>query len=184
VQAPTIDTERLRLRALTPDDVDNLAALYADPDVMRYVGNGQPLPRERAEFSVDRAVNYWWKEHNFGPWVIELRDTGEFVGRCTIQTLQDGPEVEVGYILAKPHWGKGYATEATRALLAYGFDTAGLNRIVAITYPENTPSQHVLEKAGLKFEKMAHYLDTEVCYFAITREMYEDANQPPQNLSG
>jgi ribosomal-protein-alanine N-acetyltransferase len=177
VEAPAIETERLRLRALTPDDLDDLAALYADPDVMRYVGNGQPATRDRAEAAIQRSRDYW-DQHPFGPWLIELKDTGEFVGRCALVYLQELPEVEVGYILAKPHWGKGYATEVTKALLAYGFDTVGLDRIVAITYPENTPSQHVLEKAGLKYEKMAHLMDTDVCYFVITREMYENANQP------
>ena len=98
--------------------------------------------------------------------------SGAFVGFCGLKYLDNTSEIEVGYRLAKKFWGKGFATEAARASLHYGFETLGLDRIVAVVQPENAASCRVIEKIGLRYEKDARFYDTDVRYFAITREEY------------
>ncbi|MDQ6694564.1 MAG: GNAT family N-acetyltransferase, partial [Chloroflexota bacterium] len=88
-------------------------------------------------------------------------------------------EIEVAYLLDKPYWGQGLATEAARAALSYAFDTLQLDRIVAVTRPENKGSKHVLDKIGLKFERHAHYYKLDCSYYSISRERYYDANSKP-----
>jgi RimJ/RimL family protein N-acetyltransferase len=165
---PVIETMRLRLRGFTDDDLDALADIYADPDVMLYMPGGKPVPRERVAASIGRMIGYW-QEHGFGLWAVEEKESGEsrLIGRCGLVHLDNTPEIEVGYLFAKDYWGKGYATEAARAALDYGFTQLGLDWIVAITRPENVASQHVLEKIGMRFERDARYYDMDVRYFSI-----------------
>jgi len=98
--------------------------------------------------------------------------SGDFVGFCGLKYLDTSSEIEVGYRLAKKFWRRGLATEAARASLRYGFETLGLDRIVAVVQPENAASCRVIEKTGLRYEKDARFYDTDVKYFAITREEY------------
>jgi ribosomal-protein-alanine N-acetyltransferase len=89
-----------------------------------------------------------------------------------LQPLEDSGETEVGYGFDKPFWGQGYATEAAAAWLRYGFETAGLARIVAVAIPENTASRHVMEKLGMKYERDATHYGHECAFYAITREEF------------
>src|SRR5881394_2500710 len=145
----TIETQRLRLRMFEPADVDNLAALFADPDVMRYVGNGLPAARSEAERALTSILNHW-QQHGFGRWLVEDKVTREFVGYGGLRSLFGTPEVV--YHLAKCHWGKGYATELARASLDFGFNQRHFERIVAIAKPLNAASIHVMKKIGMRFE--------------------------------
>jgi ribosomal-protein-alanine N-acetyltransferase len=168
---PAIETRRLRLRGFTKDDLDALAAIYADPDVMRYMPGAKPVPRERVAASLGRMIAYW-QEHGFGLWAVEDKESGRLIGRCSLVHLDSTPEIEVGYLFAADGWGKGYPTEAARAALDYGFTELDLDRIVAITRPENLASQHVLEKIGMCFERNACYYDMDVRYFSIPKATY------------
>ena len=170
-EPPVIETTRLRLRGFTEYDLDALAEIYADPDVMRFMPGGKPVPRERVAASIARMINYW-REHDFGLWAVEEKESGRLVGRAGLVHLDNTPEIEVGYLFAKDRWGKGYATEAARAALDFGFTELGLARIVAITEPENIASQRVLEKLGMRFERNARYYDLDVLYFSIPRGRY------------
>ena len=143
-----LETERLIIRDWTLEDAEAAFSVYGDPEVMLYVGSGKPYPdretmRARLEVLIERDRN-----RNLGLWALELKGGGEVVGGAVLNHLPDGTEVEVGYHLAKKHWGKGYATEATKALLDHGW-SIGLTKIVGVTYPENVASQQVLRKAGL-----------------------------------
>ena len=105
---PVFETRRLRLRGFTNDDLDALAAIYADPDVMRYMPGGKPVPRERVAASLRRMIDHW-QEHGFGLWAVEDKESGRLIGRCGLVHLDNTPEVEVGYLFAADCWGKAYA---------------------------------------------------------------------------
>lgn len=166
-----IETERLRLRMLRDSDLDDLAGLFADPDVMRYVGNGQPTDRAEAQKALTSIIAHW-NRHGFGRWAIEDKETKEFVGYGGLRSLFGTPEVV--YHFATRHWGKGLATEMARASLNFGFNVKGFDRIVAIAKPGNTASVHVMEKIGMHFEKRTSYYDIEVVEYAISREQFSE----------
>jgi RimJ/RimL family protein N-acetyltransferase len=166
-----IETERLRLRMLRDSDVDNLAALFADPDVMRYVGNGKPTDRVEAEKTLASIIAHW-DRHGFGRWAIEEKGSGEFVGYGGLRSLLGTPEVV--YHFAKRHWRKGFATETARASLRFGFNEKGFDRIVAIAKPENAASIHVMEKVGMHFEQQTSYYDIKVVQYEISAAEFSD----------
>ncbi|HEX8220721.1 MAG TPA: GNAT family N-acetyltransferase [Chloroflexia bacterium] len=174
-----IETERLRLRVFRPDDLDALAAFYADPETMKWMRTGQPVPREQVERAIPRYIEVF-KENGFGLFAVELKESGTLIGQCGIIYLDNTPEVEVGYLFGQPYWGQGYATEAAAASRDFGFNVVGLSRLVGITRPENVPSQRVLQKIGLRYEKDAVYYNMECKYFSLDRDGYEQLRQGEQ----
>jgi len=166
---PSIETDRLLLRPICADDLDNLAALFRDPDVVKYVGDGKPADRAEAQRALESIIRHW-QTHGFGRWAIVDKHTGEFLGFGGLRSLFGTPELV--YHLAKAHWGKGYATEVGRAALRFGFEERGYVRIVAITKPPNTASIHVMNKLGMRFEKNARYYDLDVSQYTIAREEF------------
>jgi ribosomal-protein-alanine N-acetyltransferase len=155
---------------LRDSDLDDLAALFADPDVMRYVGNGQPTDRAEAQKALTSIIAHW-DRHGFGRWAIEYKENKEFVGYGGLRSLFGTPEVV--YHFARRHWGKGFATEMARAALNFGFNVKGFDRIVAIAKPGNAASIHVMDKIGMHFEKQTSYYDIEVVEYAITSEEFK-----------
>ena len=167
---PAIETDRLLLRMFGPEDLDELARLFSDPDVMRYVGEGQPVNREEADKALQSIIKHW-QTHGFGRWAAVDKQTREFVGFGGLRSLFGTPEVV--YHLAPAHWGKGLATELGRASLRFGFEDRQFDRIVAIAKPLNTASVHVMEKLGMHFEKDARYYDIDVVEYAINRAEFQ-----------
>jgi ribosomal-protein-alanine N-acetyltransferase len=174
---PIVETARLRLRPFTPADIAALAPIYGDPDVMRYMRTGNPAPRERVQFVIDYYIRYW-QEHPFGLWAVERRDNCAVIGQCGLFHLDNTPEVEVAYLLAKAAWGRGFATEAAAAGLRYGFETADLDRIVAVVRPQNIASQRVLAKIGLHYERDARYYELDVRYYGLNRADWQPSLAP------
>ena len=167
--SPIIETERLRLRMFGADDLDNLAAMLADPKVMRYVEDGQPKDRDVAEKALNSIIAHW-ERHGIGRWAVEEKSTGQFIGFGGLRSLHGTPEVV--YHMAPAYWGKGYATELGRASLHFGFNDRGFDRIVAIAKPDNAASIHVMEKLGMKFQQRTSYYDLEVVEYAITADEF------------
>jgi RimJ/RimL family protein N-acetyltransferase len=148
-----LETERLVLRRLTPDDLDGLAALYADADVMRFY----PSVRTREE----TARNLQWILEQYaahpgtGLWGAVSKSDNRLVGRCGLiwQTVGERGEneLEVGYMLHKAEWGHGYATEAARAIRDYAFRAfPDLPRVISLIRPENRSSERVAERNGMR----------------------------------
>lgn len=164
-----IDTPRLLIRLPREDDAPAYFDMHSDPDVTRWLGG--PMPRsveEEAERIARRRAMH--EELGFSMWAVEERDTSEVVGVSGLFRVENiGPEVEVAYHFRKDRWGRGYATEAARACLAYGFETIGLQRIVGLVAPENVASARVLEKCGLTREGRAHHYDMDLIKYAIER---------------
>jgi RimJ/RimL family protein N-acetyltransferase len=137
---------------MTPDDLDNMAALLGDPQVMRHY----PQPKSREEALAWIAWNQrLYREHGFGLWLLTLRATGEFVGDCglTPQPVDGADELEVGYHIRAALQGRGLATEAAAACRDYARDVLGVDRLIAIIAQANRPSQRVAEKLGLALER-------------------------------
>jgi len=147
-----LETDRLLLRAWQDDDLGPFAAMCADPDVMRYFP--EPLTREKSEQLILRAMEKQ-ETDGFCMAPVEVRKTGEFLGFVGLNVptyaapLPFEPCVEIGWRLGTSSWGQGYASEAARAWLRFGFETIGLDEIVAFTIPANRPSQKVMERIGM-----------------------------------
>ncbi len=151
-----LETERLALRRFDEADVDNLFDLDSDPDVMRYINGGKPTPREVVrDETLPRFLCYYERFRGFGFWAAIEKATGEFLGWFHFRPPEgSGPdEAELGYRLRKSAWGKGYATEGSRALIRKGFTDLGVLRVVASTMTVNVASRRVMEKAGLTLER-------------------------------
>jgi len=147
-----LETRRLVLRRFTMADADNLVSLDADPDVMRFVTGGVPTSRGEIETEVLPAfLDYYQRYEGFGFWAAVEKTTGEFVGWFHFRPRPGAVpgEVELGYRLRKSAWGKGYATEGSRALICQGFTEFGVQRVAAEAMAVNTASRRVMEKAGL-----------------------------------
>jgi RimJ/RimL family protein N-acetyltransferase len=147
-----LETQRLLLRRFSMADADNLVSLDADPDVMRFVNGGIPTCRDEIEHEVLPAfLGYYERYEGYGFWAVIEKATGEFAGWFHFRPGQAAApgEVELGYRLRKPAWGRGYATEGSRALIAVGFTTFGVRRVTAEAMAANTASRRVMEKSGL-----------------------------------
>jgi RimJ/RimL family protein N-acetyltransferase len=144
-----LTTRRLALRRFTQNDFDFLHGLHTDPLVARWVGGVRTREEVRKILDV-RILQYYEDNPGLGIWLTTERATGQAVGLHLINNIQGETDIQVGYILSRDHWSKGYATEMCRALLRYAYADRKLPCVVAITNLENTPSQHVLQKCGLK----------------------------------
>jgi RimJ/RimL family protein N-acetyltransferase len=148
-----IRTARLLLRRWTDDDVAPFARMSADPRVMEYFP--ALLSREESEASV-RRIRARFDEHGFGLWAVEIPGEAPFIGFTGLMPprfeAHFTPAIEIGWRLAFEHWGRGYATEAARAALAFGFDSLGLGEIVSFTAPSNLRSRRVMEKLGMQHD--------------------------------
>lgn len=146
-----LDTQRLVIRSFTAQDVPAYAALVADPEVMTSLGDGQPLEAASASSYVQQCISNE-QRLGFARYALALQRTNTFIGFCGYAVIND--DVDLGYRLAREHWGHGYALEAAQAVIAYGFDTLGLDAIVATAYTANRRSIRVIEQLGFAFERL------------------------------
>lgn len=152
ITTPELTTQRLLLRGWHDSDRAPYALINADPDVMRHFP--ATLTSEQSDQMVDRIIAAW-EANSFGLWAVERMDSGEFIGFVGLAApswpADFTPCVEVGWRLAKAHWGQGFAPEAARAVLAFGFDRVELpnDEIVSFATQQNAKSQRVMEKIGL-----------------------------------
>lgn len=149
---PELETERLLLRGLEPGDLDAYAAMYADPDVMRFIEGGHPLDRVGAWRSMALHMGHW-QLRGYGQWALIERASRRFVGRAGLWQPEGWPGLEVGWILARPYWGHGYATEAGRAAVGHAFGVVGAEQVISLIRPENTASIRVAERLGGRHER-------------------------------
>jgi RimJ/RimL family protein N-acetyltransferase len=144
-----LKTDRLLLRQWQDDDLDPWAIMNADPEVREFFP--ELLTREQAAGSLEHFRTEL-DERGWGWWAVEVSETGAFIGMAGLDPVDEGVPfhgVEAGWRLARPAWGHGYATEAARAVLAYGFETLGLPEILAITAAGNTRSRAVMRRLGM-----------------------------------
>lgn len=149
-----LETERLALRHLVPDDLDALFALYSDEELRRYFPDGT-LSYDETRAELEWFCNGHPEHPELGLWATIHKASGRFIGRCGLLpwTLDGRPEVEVAYLLDKAYWGQGLATEAASAIAAYGFETLGLTRLICLIHPENRASMQVARRIGMELER-------------------------------
>ena len=141
-----IRTERLVLRQWRLSDREPFAALNADPEVMEHFPG--PMTREETDAFVDR-IEAHWRDRGFGLWAVEVPDEAGLIGFTGLAVHPFMPTPEIGWRLAREVWGRGFATEAARAVLADGFERVGLNEVVSFTIPANVRSTRVMERLGM-----------------------------------
>ena len=168
---PTVTTDRLILRPFTEHDAEELHCILTEEDVLRYFPTTDPPPLERVQKFIAAQLEHWDK-HGFGWWAVEPKSEGVIIGWNGLQYLTETEEIEIGFLLSKPNWGKGLATEGAREGLKFGFETLELERIVGIVHPENIASQGVLGKLGLTFNNEAEYFGMRVYRYVIDVSVY------------
>ena len=169
-----LETARLRMRPFTWDDFEAEAALYADPEVTRYLPRG-PVPPDGVWERTQRVLTHFiahWSDHGFGVWALIDRASGLLIGHCGLQHLPGDGGVEVLYLVVRARWGTGVATEAAGAALEHGFGRLGLDRIVAVIVPENVASRRVLEKLGMRREGAVDVYGLHAERYALSKDAF------------
>ncbi len=155
-----LETERLELRSATPEDAPNLVSLFSSPEVLRYLPPIPPFTLEQASQAIARRMKME-AELGYAPLIILTKDNRRFIGSGGVVPVKDAPDVEIAYHFLPSAWGKGYATEAAAAILAFGFEGVRLKEIIGLTFPDNVASWRVLEKVGMRYVGTATYYGIE-----------------------
>ncbi|MGH9551709.1 MAG: GNAT family N-acetyltransferase [Terriglobales bacterium] len=172
-----IETERLILRPFTEEDLPSLAALYADPVVMRYYPQTYNVDETQERLNITLEA---YKSVGYHLLATILKAENKFIGRCGIvrQTVESEQLPEIGYMLDKDYWGKGYATEAARALRDFGFTNFDFGALYSLIRPINTPSQAVAGRMGMTLAKVVSYGGYEHNLNCITRDRWKQLRPP------
>jgi [ribosomal protein S5]-alanine N-acetyltransferase len=171
---PTIETPRLTLRAFAQDDFEAyFERILSVRAVMRFLsGSGEPRSREESMLSFAR-ISATDRDPRDRVWAVVERASGELAGHAILQRLDKSDLIEVGYALGERWWGAGIATEASKAVVDYGFASTTLELIVGVARPENAASRRVLEKTGLTYAGMRHYYQLDLAYYELTKADHE-----------
>lgn len=161
-----LKSERLSFKPIAVLKFEELRMLDADPDVMKYTSNGKARTEAESKVWMQKILNHH-KTHGFGMMPFYLTHSETFVGVAGVKYLENTKLPELGYRLTKKHWGYGYGTEISRLLIKYARNTLKFDKLVAVTRPENLPSQRILIKCGFQFKRMDFFYKTEVNYFEL-----------------
>jgi RimJ/RimL family protein N-acetyltransferase len=164
----TLETDRLILRMFREEDFEAYAKICADPDVMRYLGEGKPLTHSEAWRQMAMILGHW-RLRGYGFWAVEERATGDLIGRIGHFNPEGWPGFELGWVLGKPYWGRGYATEGARRALQYAFTEMGRDHVITLIYPPNAASIRVAERIGETLESQTQLFGHEVLVYGIHR---------------
>jgi [ribosomal protein S5]-alanine N-acetyltransferase len=149
-----LETKRLIVRRLTVDDAPFILELLNEPAFLRFIGDrGVRSEADAVKYITDVPLASYAK-HGFGMFRVELKETGEVLGLCGLLQRDSLDAVDIGFAFLQRYWGKGYAYESASAMMDYARKVVGLTRLVAITAPDNESSRRVLEKIGLRFDRM------------------------------
>jgi RimJ/RimL family protein N-acetyltransferase len=171
IQIPTLTTDRLTLRPFRDDDLDAYAQMCADPEVMRYIGEGKTMSRAETWRLIAFYVGHW-QLRGFGLWALEERASGRFVGEAGLQQPEGWPGFELGWTLARTSWGKGYATEAAREALRYAFEVLDRDHVISLIHPANHPSIRLAERLGERLEGEVEFSGARTLIYGIHRRVW------------
>lgn len=149
-----IETQRLVLRRLGTDDAEFILDLLNQPSFLRYIGDKEVRNNEDAIRYIQTGPMASYERFGFGLYLVELKETGVSIGICGLLKRDSLPDVDIGFAFLPSYWSRGYALESAAAVMTYGREARGLRRIVAITSPDNDASIRLLEKIGLRFERL------------------------------
>jgi len=165
------ETERLIIRKFNFADLDKLIELRSDEEVIRYLG-GRRL--QNAEAIEKRMCFYLdcYEKYGYGMSAMIWKETGEMIGWCGLQPLEETGETEIGYGMIKEFWGKGIGYECARAWLEYAFANTDATRIVAVADPENRGSWRIMEKCGMKYERTDEHYGMTCVFYGISKDEF------------
>ena len=166
--ALTLQTSRLELRQFSAGDAPAYAAMCADAEVMRYIGSGTVQTPAEAWRSMAMFLGHW-QLRGYGMWALQQRDTGALIGRVGFLHAPDWPDFELGWLLAREHWGHGYAREAAAAALRHAFDVLRRERVISLIRPQNQRSIAVAEALGHRFAERIELMGSEVLVYESRR---------------
>ena len=167
----TLETERLVLGPWQRDDWIPFRPIATDPEVMRYITGGLPWSDEAIQSFVDRQVNLY-RERGYCRWKLVEKASGNLAGFCGVGFWRDRLDPEIGWWLARSHWGRGFATEAATAALRDIFERIQLNRVISVAMPANTASTRIMQKLGLEFQREFENEGVRLVEYAIHRSRY------------
>jgi len=165
---PTVQTAHLTLRPLYMADAETLYRIYRTDGVLDYFPSPTPPPLEKVQRFIANQQTHW-EQHGCGNWGVVPEQAAEIAGWAGLQFLPETGETEVGFLLDRPYWGKGYATEAGRASLEFAFANVAVERVIALVHPDNRASQRVIEKCGLAFVDQQVYFGMDLLRYRIER---------------
>jgi RimJ/RimL family protein N-acetyltransferase len=171
MKVPQIKTPNLSLAPLLPEDAGVLYRIYQSPGVLTYFPNPVSPALEKVQRFIDGQQAHWEKV-GYGNWGVRLVDTPGIIGWAGLQYLPELGETEVGFLLDRPYWGRGYATEAAQASLDFGFEHMNLAHIIALVHPGNLASKRVIEKCGMVYVDVLPLWGIELMRFRCDRDFY------------
>lgn len=157
-----LETKRLLLREFSTDDADFILRLLNEPSFIQNIGDRGVRTLEDARSYILRVPIASYEKNGFGLYLVILKESGASIGMCGLIRREALEDVDIGYAFLPEYWSRGYAVEAALAVKEYARDVIGLKRLVAITDPENQASIRVLEKIGLRFEKMIRLSEDDI----------------------
>jgi ribosomal-protein-alanine N-acetyltransferase len=166
-----LTTKRLQLRHFRKEDIEIYAEIMGDNEIGRWFPKGIGYTHEEAQKSLDNILSHWEK-YGFGLWAITRKESSCLIGRCGLNYIPETSEVEIDFVLASRYWKKGYATEAAKASLYYGFKILTLDRIIALAKPENSASLRVIKKIGMHYTKNTEYWNIICAKYELFRTEY------------
>jgi RimJ/RimL family protein N-acetyltransferase len=185
ITIPTLATHRLTLRGFTAADLDALAPIYADPQVSRYIGDRTPADRAATWRALAGMLGHW-QLRGYGMWALIEQATGRLIGRAGLYNPEGWPGLEAGWLLARDRWGRGFATEAGHAILAYAFTQLSAEHVISLIHPANTASIRVAERLGERLERKMDLKGQPALVYGINRQRWRQSGQgqTPPNLTG
>lgn len=178
-----LETDRIILREIDHNDLDVMLKLHNHPEVQTYLGEEYPVEADFIKHVID---NIWQKEYatiGHGRWATVLKETGEVMGWAGLKYLEDYKIVDLGYRFFPEFWGMGIATECSFALRDCAFDRFKMEELWGMAWFKNKPSNHILQKIGLRFVKRAPYdeVSNDVMWYKLTMDEYQELNEKEAN---
>lgn len=177
MQPVEIITARLRLRPFATGDVDEVHRLWTEPGVRKYIWDDEVIPRAQAAAAIEESLAHF-RDTGSGLWAAFPLEGREMLGFCGYWFFRDPPELELLYGVATGHWGKGIATEMSKAIIRYGFQELALGKIVASTDAPNVASVRVMEKSGMSFDRRKTINGLDTIFYSIERERFSPEDEP------
>jgi len=180
---PELETGRLILRMFTPEDLDDLARIFSNREVMRYLGaSGEPITRAETEYALMSIINHWHR-HGIGRWAVEHKEERKLIGFGGLRWFEHEGEgegrPELVYLLDEPYWRQGLATEIAHACLRFGFEERKFEQVVAMTKPGNVVSRYILErKLCMQYVGEKKLFDIDVVQYVISSAEYRSVGAP------
>lgn len=169
MKIPILETNRLILRGFSENDFEAYAEMCSDSEVMNYISTGKMLTKEESWRSLAFLIGRWHLKE-YGMWAVEEKNSGNFVGRVGLFNLEGWPGVEVGWTLVKSAWGQGYATEAAKISVQWGFEHTNTKELISLIIPENLASIKVSERIGQSFSKEISIQGIKANLYSLNRE--------------